>query len=199
MSDDYKKNSMIPPTTSEFLLSEILTKLNKADVLNGGFDRLSSEVSSMKKDMDDIKSNFHEVETDLKLIKKVSEDKEQTLEKIHDALYHPFTGIYSNMQKSDNNLDKLANKISSLESKIDSTNKDLNATIIMAEQKLNKRADETDGKFKIIKEIGGDEALTSIKDAVETHKNMSKMWWALILAVVSGFGKFLWDVVKELN
>lgn len=198
MSDDNKKSN-IPPSTTDYLLTEILGKLNKAEVLNGGFDRLSEEVTKVKDNVDDIKLNFVQVEKDIEVIKKTGNDREHTLNKIHDAIYDPHHGIYStiknNEKETESNFDKLNSKLADLEYKIDKTSKSINT----AEQKMNRRADETDGRIKTIVAIGGDEQLTNIKDAIDTHKNMSKMWWALVLAIVSGFGKFIWDFVKDMQ
>ena len=214
MSSDDNRNSNFPPSNyqTELLLKQILDKVN-TDEFKTGMERISSDVSSIKEDFGDIKTELNnvrislvKVDAEIDKIKVSGESREKTLNEVHKAIYDPFTGIYSKLSNNESQFKDINFKLKKLEQQIATTKVDLIKEIELSEDELeikllesNKKIDSTEDKIKTLVDISGGEAFPDAKSAIDAHKNFNKLWWALILAVVSGFGKFVWDVVKDFN
>lgn len=204
-SDDNKNNNY----QTELLLKQILEKVN-SDEVKDNLDRLSSEVKDefgdIKTELNNVKLSLVKVDSEMDKLKTSGDSREKTLNEVHKAIFDPFTGIYSKLSSNDTKFKGITEKLRTLEQQIANTKTDLIKEIEIAESDLeskiddtNKRQDATEGKIKILSDISGGETFPDAKSTIDSHKNFNKLWWALILAVVSGFGKFVWDIVKELN
>ena len=204
-SDDNKNNNY----QTELLLKQILEKVN-SDEVKDNLDRLSSEVKDefgdIKTELNNVKLSLVKVDSEMDKLKTSGDSREKTLNEVHKGIFDPFTGIYSKLSSNDTKFKGITEKLRTLEQQIANTKTDLIKEIEIAESDLeskiddtNKRQDATEGKIKILSDISGGETFPDAKSTIDSHKNFNKLWWALILAVVSGFGKFVWDIVKELN
>jgi len=198
-NDPTRKSGYPPgPAMSEFKTEVMLEKiLNKVDKADTNVERLSSEINSLKNDINDVKVNFAKHGADLENIKKSADSREGTLNKIHDAIYDPEKGIYASIKENDSGFVNITGRLDALERHLDDSKTSLKRDIADTETKLKNEIKPLLGDHDALLFIGGDKQLTSIKSAVEAHKNFNKLWWALILAVVSGFGKFAWDIAKD--
>jgi len=204
-SDDNKNNNY----QTELLLRQILEKVNSDDVKDG-LDRFSDEVKGefgeIKSELSDVKISLVKVDGEIDKLKTSGDSREKTLNEVHKAIFDPFTGIYSKLSGNDTKFKNISEKLKSLEQQISNTKTDLIKEIEISENdfelkiyETNKRQDITEGKIKLLTDIGGGETFPDTKSTIDAHKNFNKLWWALILAVISGFGKVVWDVIKELN
>jgi hypothetical protein len=153
------------------ILEGISVKINSSPVLNGGFDKMLVIVETIKERQNETS-------------KKVDE--------IHKGLYEPDTGLYArvksvesdfkehadnddkNMAGIRNSLEKLVDKDKDLEKKVEHTTK--------------------------LKKIAGDdlEKLESVIQAKgKAGEWFGKIIWAILLAILGGLGKALWDAVNH--
>jgi len=212
MSEDEKRMIHSTPPTYEEVKAELLLKQIGKDLSN-----ISVEMSTIRNDISQVKIDMMKNIIELDNIKKSGESRESILNKIHDAIYDPEKGIYASIKDTDNNFLQLNSRLVALEGKLDLAKKELQDEIEKTESSLTimigKEDDQIKTNFQISQSrldplfddhealiaIGGDKQLTNIKNAIDSHKNMSKLWWALILAVISGFGKVAWDIIMSLN
>lgn len=214
MSSDDNRNSNFPPPNyqTELLLKQILEKVN-ADEFKSGMERISNDVATIKDDSSDIKTELNnvrislvKVDAEIDKIKTSGDAREKTLNEVHKAIYDPFTGIYSKLSTNETQFKDINLKLKNLERQIATTKVDLIKEIEISEDQLedkifesNKKIDSTEDKIKLLSEMSGGDAFPDARSAIDAHKNFNKLWWALMLAVASGFGKFVWDMVKEFN
>jgi len=208
-----KKMSAADPNT-ELLLKQILEKINSPSISD---DRLSKDIGEIKNDLNEMKIYVVKVDNEISNLKQNASSREKTLNEVHQAIFHPFDGIYKTLNDNSSKFKSVDKKLDELEIKIENTKKiliidiDQNEKILETKIKaldvnldtkinvMDARIDKSEGKNILLENVSGGEGFPDIKNAVDSHKNFNKLWWALIAAVASGFGKFIWDMVKELN
>lgn len=161
----------------ENLLKGINDKLQKAEVLNGGFDRLQHDVKILKDDVSEIRTEVIKLNVELTQVREQSFEFRKDLARIDDAIYHPDNGIYKRIHRTSDIEDLREQKIDKAIEKIDSVQKTI-TPIQQTEQNL--------------KRIAGDD-LKELNTIVKTRQNIDRIFWILVTAVVGGAGKFIWD------
>jgi len=163
----------------ETLLKGISEKLHKAEVLNGGFDRLQGDMASLREHVGEIRTEVLKVNVELSHVREQSGEFKKDLARIDEAIYHPDNGIYKRIHRSsdieelrDRKIDKALEKIDTVQNAI--------APIQVTEQNLKK--------------IAGDD-LKELTTIVKTRQNIDRIFWILLTAVLGGAGKFIWDAL----
>lgn len=164
----------------ETLLKGINEKLQKAEVLNGGFDRMQIDISKLREHTTEIRSEVLKVNVDLSHMRDQNLEFRKDLARIDEAIYHPDEGIYTRIRRTsdmeelrDSKIDKAIEKIDVVESLV--------APIQKTDEKL--------------KNIAGDE-LQELDSVVKARKNIDRIFWVLLTAIVGGVGKFIWDAIS---
>ncbi len=163
----------------ETLLKGINEKLQKAEVLNGGFDRMQSDISLLRENTSEIRAEVFKLNADLSHVKEQSGEFKKDLARIDEAIYHPDEGIYTRIRRTsdmeelrDKKIDKAIEKIDNVECMV--------APIQKTDQTL--------------KSIAGED-LKDLESVVKTRKNIDRVFWILITAILGGIGKFVWDAI----
>jgi hypothetical protein len=162
----------------QILLESISGKINSSPVLNGGFDKMMIIVENIK-------------EKQAETSEKVSE--------IHKGLYAPDDGLYARVKSVETSIEHMAEDF-----KKHATNDDANMErisvslekLVDKDKDLEKRVEHT----AKLKKIAGDdlEKLESVLVAKSTAGEwISKIVWAIVLAILGGIGKTLWDLVSR--
>jgi len=163
----------------ETLLKGISEKLHKAEVLNGGFDRLQGDMASLREHVGEIRTEVLKVNVELSHVREQSGEFKKDLARIDEAIYHPDNGIYKRIHRSSDIEDLRDKKIDKALEKID------------AVQKTIDPIEKTD---KDLKKIAGDD-LKELSTIVKTRQNIDRIFWILVTAVLGGAGKFIWDAI----
>jgi hypothetical protein len=178
MSD--KENSSIDRVKLEMLetlLRGVSEKLHKADILNGGFDRMQNDMAALRENVGEIRTEVFKVNVELAHVRDQSTEFKKDLARIDEAIYHPDNGIYKRIHRSSDHEELREQKIDKAIEKIDSVQKTI-APIQQTEQNL--------------KRIAGDD-LKELTTIVKTRQNIDRIFWILVTAVLGGAGKFIWD------
>ena len=163
----------------ETLLKGISEKLHKAEVLNGGFDRLQGDMASLREHVGEIRTEVLKVNVELSHVREQSGEFKKDLARIDEAIYHPDNGIYKRIHRSSDIEDLRDRKIDKALEKIDTVQSTI-APIQVTEQNLKK--------------IAGDD-LKELTTIVKTRQNIDRIFWILVTAVLGGAGKFIWDAI----
>lgn len=162
----------------EMILEGIAVKINNATVLNGGFDRMMVVVENIKEKQNET-------------TKKVDE--------IHKGLYEPDTGLYARVKSIETGVQHMVDDFKS-HAAADDVN--MNGIRISLDKLIAKDKDleEKVGHTAKLKQIAGNdlEKLESVIKAKTTAGEwFSKIVWALVLAILGGLGKTLWDAINH--
>ena len=163
----------------ETLLKGISEKLHKAEVLNGGFDRLQGDMASLREHVGEIRTEVLKVNVELSHVREQSGEFKKDLARIDEAIYHPDNGIYKRIHRSSDIEDLRDRKIDKALEKIDTVQSTI-APIQVTEQNLKK--------------IAGDD-LKELTTIVKTRQNIDRIFWILVTAIVGGGAKVLWDLI----
>ncbi len=166
----------------EVLVKKISSKIENASVLNGGFDEIRDEIKEIKYSQIKVMSDLNKVHEEMPEIKK-------EIAYIKDSIYDPDNGLYSRIR----------------ESNVDSKRReDLLKDVSERTSLISKKLDYIEGKIHPLeqttaklKKIAGDD-LEELKSITKTKENANKLWWAAILAIIAGTGKFIWDQIIKL-
>ena len=181
-----KKTALPPPPTDkessnkleslEEMIRSINDKVQKAEVLNGGFTELKSSVT-------DIRHAQIKMEAEIKSIRAHESNLKEKIEEINEAVYDPDNGIYRRINESmtldkirDEKIDKAIDKIAKVEEilePIEKTEEDL-------------------------KKIAGND-LKELQSIVKTRQVIDRMFWIMATALVGGGAKVLWDLIVSLT
>lgn len=179
MSSDPDKSSpvLIDPFSTASLLQEIHAKLSKAEVLNGGFDRMQNQLEGLKQDVGEVRTEVYKVNVDLRTITAQNAEFKQDLEKVNEAIYHPDDGIYTRIHKTASAQESRDKKIDQAIEKIDNVEK-----IIVPLQRTQGDLTEIAGKD-----------LKELDSIVKTRAMLNKMFWLMVVAIIGASGKTLWE------
>jgi vacuolar-type H+-ATPase subunit I/STV1 len=164
----------------ETLLKGINDKLQKAEVLNGGFDRLQKDMASLRGDVGEIRTEVYKVNSELIHMRAQNSDFKKQLEDYSEAIYHPDDGIYSRIRRTSDLEDLREQKIDKALEKID------------AVQKTIDPIQKTDMDLK---KIAGDD-LRELSTIVKTRHNIDRIFWILVTAIIGGGAKVIWDLIS---
>jgi chromosome segregation ATPase len=166
----------------EEILKKISSKIENASVLNGGFDEIREEIKEIRINQIKTNSDLGKVKEDLPEIKK-------ELNSIKDSLYHPDNGLYARIKESnvdskrrEETLNQVSVKTSSIETKID-----------LIENKITPIEETT----LTLKKVAGED-LAQLKSITNTKNIIDKIWWAILIAMAAGLGKFIWEQIPPL-
>ena len=163
----------------ESLVKGISEKLHKAEVLNGGFDRMQNDMAALRENVGEIRTEVLKVNVELAHVRDQSGEFKKDLARIDEAIYHPDNGIYKRIHRSSDHEELREQKIDKAIEKIDSVQKTI-APIQVTEQNL--------------KRIAGDD-LKELTTIVKTRQNIDRIFWILVTAIVGGGAKVLWDLI----
>jgi DNA repair ATPase RecN len=166
-------------TTVEALLNTISTKLAKAEVLNGGFDKMQKHLEELKQDVGEVRTEIYKVNVDLRTITLQNTEFKEGLGKLNDAIYHPDNGIYTRIQKTASAQDSRDKKMDKALEKIDNVEK-----IIVPLQRTQDELTEIAGKD-----------LQELENIVKTRAVINRMFWLMVVALLGAGGKGLWEFV----
>lgn len=160
------------------ILESISVKINSSPVLNGGFDKMLVIVENIK-------------EKQTETSKKVDE--------IHRGLYEPDTGLYARVKSVENGINDMADDF-----KAHADNDDKNmAGIRISLDKLVDKDKDLEKKVEHttkLKKIAGDD-LEKLESMIKVKNTagewFSKIIWAIVLAILGGLGKALWDAANH--
>lgn len=160
------------------ILEGISVKINSSPVLNGGFDKMLVIVENIKEKQNETS-------------KKVDE--------IHKGLYEPDTGLYARVKSVENGINHMA---SDFKEHAETDDKNMTGVrnslekLVDKDKDLEKKVEHT----AKLKKIAGDdlEKLESVIQAKgKAGEWFSKIIWAILLAVLGGLGKALWDAINH--
>jgi hypothetical protein len=162
----------------QMLLESISAKINSSAVLNGGFDKMLVIVENIK-------------EKQAETSKKVDE--------IHRGLYEPDSGLYARVKSVESGIQHMAEEF---KFHADTDEKNMAGIRVSLDKLVDKDKDlekKVEPTVKLKKIAGDDlEKLESVIKVKSTAGEwFSKVVWALILAVLGGAGKALWDVANH--
>lgn len=163
----------------EGLLKGINEKLQKAEVLNGGFDRLQADVSQLRKDTSEIRVEVLKVNAELNYVKDQTVEVKKEVGRIDQAIYHPDDGIFARVRRNSDIEELRDKKFDRAISKIDKI-EDLVSPIQLTDERL--------------KTIAGKD-LEDLSIVIKSRKNIDRIFWVLITAILGGIGKFIWDAI----
>ena len=179
MSSNPDKSSpsiLLEPSVSS-LLQDINIKLSKAEVLNGGFDRMQTHLEDLKRDVGEVRTEVYKVNVDLRTITAQNTEFKQDIEKVNEAIYHPDNGIYTRIQKTASSQDSRDKKMDIAIEKIDNVEK-----VIVPLQRTQGELTEIAGKD-----------LKELDSIVKTRATLNKMFWLMVVAIVGASGKTIWE------
>lgn len=160
----------------EEMLRGMNDKIQRAEILNGGFAEIKSQVN-------DIRHGQIKMEMEIKSIRVGEQALKEKIGEINDAIYDPDNGIYRRINESitldkirDEKFDKAATKIAKVEEMI--------APIEKTEEDLKK--------------IAGDD-LKELQSIVKTRQVIDRMFWIMATALIGGAIKILWDLVVAVS
>lgn len=180
MSSDPDKSSptLIEPGSSiASLLQDIHIKLSKAEVLNGGFDRMQAQLEGLKQDVGEVRTEVYKVNVDLRTITAQNTEFKHELGKVNEAIYHPDNGIYTRIQKTASAQDSRDKKMDIAIEKIDNVEK-----VIVPLQRTQGELTEIAGKD-----------LKELESIVKTRALLNKMFWLMVVAILGAGGKTIWE------
>lgn len=180
MSLDPDKSSpaiSLKSTAVDSLLQDINAKLSKAEILNGGFDRMQAHLEDLKQDVGEIRTEVYKVNVDLRTITDQNIEFKQELGKVNEAIYHPDNGIYTRIQKTASAQDSRDKKMDTALEKIDNVEK-----IVVPLQRTQGELTEIAGKD-----------LKELESVVKTRAMLNKMFWLMVVAIVGAGGKTIWE------
>ena len=163
----------------ETLLKGINDKLQKAEVLNGGFDRLQKDMASLRGDVGEIRTEVLKLNVELTHVRGQNGEFKKQLEDFSGAIYHPDDGIYSRIRRTSDLEDLREQKIDKAIQKID---------------EVQKTIDPIQKTDMDLKKIAGDD-LKELSTIVKTRQNIDRIFWILVSAILAGAGKMLWDLI----
>jgi len=163
----------------ETLLKGINDKLQKAEVLNGGFDRLQKDMASLREDVGEIRTEVLKLNVELTHVRGQNGEFKKQLEDFSEAIYHPDDGIYSRIRRTSDLEDLREQKIDKAIQKID---------------EVQKTIDPIQKTDMDLKKIAGDD-LKELSTIVKTRQNIDRIFWILVSAILAGAGKMLWDLI----
>jgi chromosome segregation ATPase len=164
----------------ETLIRGISEKLHKAEVLNGGFDRMQSDIASLRENVGEIRTEVLKVNVDLSHVREQSSEFKKDLARIDEAIYHPDNGIYKRIHRTSDIEEIREKKLDKALEKIDSVEK----MVVPIEQ-----------TEKNLKKIAGDD-LKELNTIVKTRQNIDRIFWILVTAMIGGGAKVLWDLIS---
>lgn len=174
---DKSSPSLTEPITMTTLLQEIHSKLSKAEVLNGGFDRMQAHLEGLKQDIGEIRTEVYKVNGDLRTITTQNIEFKQELGKVNEAIYHPDNGIYTRIQKTAFSQDSRDKKMDIALKKIDNVEK-----LIVPLEKTKEELTDIAGKD-----------LKELDSIVKTRAMLNKMFWLMLVAILGAGGKTIWE------
>ena len=146
---------------------QIVRLLQKSPAMNGEFIKLTESVEH-------IKSTQNRVCTDVNIVIVKQQEAREKLDDMHEALYHPDTGIYKRINDSsavDHNQQEHIGRIEKAQD-------DFNNAVELHDDRIN-NLEDTDGDLK---KVAGDR-LQHLDSAVKMEKNTKKLLWAGAAAV----------------
>ena len=164
----------------ETLIRGISEKLHKAEVLNGGFDRMQTDIASLRENVGEIRTEVLKVNVELSHVREQSVDFKKDLARIDEAIYHPDNGIYKRIHRTSDIEELREKKLDKALEKIDSV------------EKMVEPIEQTE---KNLKKIAGDD-LRELNTIVKTRQNIDRIFWILVTAMIGGGAKVLWDLIS---
>lgn len=152
---------------------EILRIIKSSPAMNGGFDELVTRVG-------DIKDIQGKIVFDLNSVMVRQEETHSKVDEIQKAMYHPDDGIYKRIGDVKLINETITEDISELKTRAAG----LNETIGAQEKRLG-NIETTD---KALKEIGGFN-LQNLDGAIQLNKHAKKIFWAIVIAVLTIIAK----------
>ena len=186
MSSNSNKSSPNSPSdvsleALETLLQNINVKLSKAEVLNGGFDRMQTHLEGLKQDVGEIRTEVYKVNVDLRSISMQNTEFKEDLGKVNEAIYHPDNGIYTRIQKTSSSQESRDKKMDTAIQKIENVEK-----IIIPLQRTDQ---------DLINIAGKD--LQELQNIVKTRAILNRMFWIMLAVIITGAGKSIWELVSS--
>ena len=144
------------------LVLETVKQIQKSPALNGGFDRLVVAVDNIKDRLD---------------------TNTGVITKIHDGLYDPKGGLYSqvktvetNQVTDQQNFDDLQDEVEKL-----SAHEAKHDTTVEVTDKLKKLAGED---------------LAELAATLKIRKTLDKIFWMVVVGTIGAFSKGIWEFIK---
>lgn len=160
-------------------IDELLKMLKNAPALNGGFDKLSSSV-------EEIKECNTKVLYELQLVKTNQDVHNKKIEKLHEDLYNPDTGLYKRVHGAIADNKHQTEDIFTIKEKTYKLEEEA--------QHFDKKLLNLEEKNKILERVAGKD-YEDLRGAISARKNMTRALWIFITASVAGIIKLLWDIV----
>lgn len=154
---------------------KIVRQLKNSPAMNGEFIKLVSSVEH-------IKTTQSKMCTDVNVVMVKQKEARGKLDEMHEALYHPDTGIYKRIgdsMASDESQEEHLERLETTQNILDSSIDEHNVRII-----------EIEGTQKDLKKVAGDR-MENLDSVVKMNKNTKKLFWAGTIAVVA-------FIVKEI-
>lgn len=123
---------------------------------------------------------------EIEQIKATSEERNKKVTDIHEAIYHPDSGIYRRINSAADKVDQHEKQLKALELKFSNKHTEIEQRIRPIEN-IN----------KTLVDVGG-ERLEKVDQVVKKHDAITKLWVALALSIAGGVGKIIYDVIMSL-
>lgn len=163
-------------------LDELLELVRKAPALNGGFDKLSDAVESIKE------TNI-KVLYELQMLKVGQEGHSRKIDVMHNSLYDPDDGLYQRVTSTIADNKAQEKHIARTETKVEE--------IKETQEEIVKKVDTIQEKHAALERIAGED-LQELRTAIATRKNMMRAFWVFLSAAIAGIANFLWEVLPHL-
>lgn len=162
------------------LLSAIKKTIDKASVLDGGFDNVVSKIN-------DIKSTTQKLESSTQKLEKSVDSLNKEMGVLSKSIYDPDTGLYARIKMVDYKINANNEATNDLCEDIGKSYRSIkeNETNL---QKMDKRLEEIEKEQQAVRKITGSDH-EDLKLILKTRKNFNKIFWVFILGVIGSFAK----------
>lgn len=149
-------------------LKKVQDTLDKAAVLNGGFDKVMLKLDH---------------------ITEKQEETSEKVNKIHDTLYEPDKGFFARVKAIEVSTDSINKKVNEHQEKgealVEQVEKD--------EEKIDSHAVTTEK----LKKIAGED-LQELASVMKIRKTFDKLFWLVLTGVGTMIGKVVWDIYTRV-
>src|SRR5574337_318775 len=150
-------------------LRRVREVLDKAAVLNGGFDKVMLKLDH------------------------ITEKQEETADKvnkIHDTLYEPDKGFFARVKSIEMTTEAIKNKVNEHEEKGEALVK----KVEQDETKLTTHEQTTEK----LKKLAGED-LQDLASVMKLRKTFDKLFWLVVTGVGTMIGKIIWDIYTHVG
>lgn len=166
------------------LLGAIKKTIDKASVLDGGFEKVASKINDIQLSVSELKNTSAKTERAVDGL-----NKEMGI--LSKSIYDPDTGLYARIKTVDYKLNANNEATNDLCEDIGKSYRSIkeNETNIL---KFDKRLAEIEREHNSLRKITGSDH-EDLKLILKTRKNFNKVFWVFILGVIGSFAKTIID------